>query len=320
MEGKRHLMTNYRILITDGLEEAGKTLLLTESQVDDCTGIAADELLKILNEYDGLIVRSRTKVTAQVMEAAPRLRVIGRAGVGVDTIDLPAAKARSITVVNSPTATTTAVAELTLALMLDLARRTPFADASMKRGEWQKKALKGSELSGKTLGIIGVGNIGSAVAHRASGFGMRVIGFDELLSAETVRANGAEPVSLDGLYAAADYISIHVPLTEQTRGMVDAASFTKMKPGVRIVCTARGGVIEEDALLAALGSGRVAGAGLDVFAEEPPGISALVAHPNVVATPHIGAQTAEAQERAAVDIASEVLNALNGRPLRWKVV
>ena len=190
----------------------------------------------------------------------------------------------------------------------------------MKKGEWQKKALKGSELSGKTLGIIGVGNIGGAVAARAAAFGMSIIGHDAWLSDDRILSNGATPVSLEALYQQADYISLHVPLTDATRGIINAESFSAMKTGVRLVCTARGGVVDEDALLAALESGKVAGAGLDVFAKEPPGDSPLVGHPGVVATPHIGAQTDEAQERAAVDIASEVLNVLFERPLRWKVV
>lgn len=313
-------MNKFRIIITDGLEAAGQELLAAEARVDDRSGIAPEELASILNDYDGLIVRSRTKVTRALLNAAPNLKVVGRAGVGVDNIDLAAAKEQGVTVVNSPTATTTAVAELALALMLDLARRTPAADASMKQGAWEKKALKGNELYGKTLGIIGVGNIGGAVAQRAAAFGMRIIGFDAWLPAEKIRANGAEPVSLEDLYAQADYISLHVPMTDETRGMIGTAAFASMKDGVRLVCTARGGVIAEDALLAALDSGKAAGAGLDVFAQEPPGKTPLVTHPGVVATPHIGAQTEEAQERAAVDIASEILNVLNGRTLRWKVV
>ena len=313
-------MTRHRIIITDGLETAGKDLLAAEAQVADHTGISAEELTLILHDYDALIVRSRTKVNRSLLSAAPNLKVVGRAGVGVDNIDLAAAGDSGVTVVNSPVATTTAVAELALTLMLDLARRTPYADASMKQGAWEKKALKGSELYGKTLGIIGVGNIGGAVAQRASAFGMRIIGFDAWLPADRILENGAEPVSLDELYARSDYISLHVPMTDETRGMINAAAFAAMKPGVRLVCTARGGVVDEDALLAALESGQAAGAGLDVFAQEPPGRTALVSHPGVVATPHIGAQTEEAQERAAVDIATEILNALNGRPLRWKIV
>lgn len=309
-----------KILITDGLEQAGQTILSLAGTVDDRTGIPLADLPAVLPDYDALIVRSRTKVTAALLAAAPTLKVVGRAGVGVDNIDLDAAQARGVTVVNSPTATSIAVAELALALMLDLARRTPYADASMKRGEWAKKELMGAELSGKTLGIVGVGNIGREVARRAAAFGMEILGFDAWLPAERIRENGAEPVSLEELYARSDYLSLHVPLTPETRGLLGAAAIEAMKPGVRLICTARGGVVDEEALLAALEAGRVAGAGLDVFAQEPPGLSPLVAHPGVVATPHIGAQTEEAQVRAAIDIAEEVRRALEGKPLRWRVV
>jgi D-3-phosphoglycerate dehydrogenase len=238
----------------------------------------------------------------------------------VDNIDLEEAAKRGVVVVNSPQATTLAVAEHALGLMLALARMIPRADAAMKAGEWIKKELEGLELSGKTLGIVGVGNIGAAVARRAAALGMAVIGYDPLLAAEAIQQRGAEPVRLEELYARADFISLHLPLTAETRGMLSGPVFEKMKPGVRLVCTARGGLIDEGALLNALETGRVAGAGLDVFAQEPPGVTRLVVHPRVIATPHIAAQTAEAQQRAAVDIAHEVLAALRGEPLRWRVI
>ncbi len=313
-------MPPHNILIADGLEPSGLNILASSgAAVSNREGISPAELQTILGDYDALIVRSRTKVTASLLAAAPRLKVVGRAGVGVDTIDLEAAKTHGVIVVNSPIATTIAVAELTLALMLDLARMTPFADAKMKQGEWAKKQLMGAELFGKTLGIIGVGNIGGAVAQRAAAFGMRVIGYDAWIPPERIRLNGAEPVALEAIYAHSDYISLHVPLTPETRGLIGTDTLAQMKPGVRLVCAARGGVIDEDALLQALESGKVAGAGLDVFGQEPPGRSPLVLHPRVVATPHIGAQTREAQERAAVDIATEILRALNGDDLRWRV-
>jgi len=248
------------------------------------------------------------------------LKVVGRAGVGVDNIDLYAARERGVIVVNTPEATTVSVAEQTLALMLSLARNIPTADASMKAGNWLKNSLNGTELYRKTLGIIGIGRIGNAVAERVGVFRMHVIGYDPLLSAEQIRKNGAVPVTLEGLFAQSDYISLHVPLTDKTQGMIDEAALRKMKPGVRIICAARGGIIDEDALLAALESGQVAGAALDVFAQEPPGLTPLVAHPKVIASPHIGAQTIEAQVRAAEDVAQEVLNALRGEKLRWQVV
>ncbi len=311
----------WKVLITDGLRPEGEVILAREAEVDNRNGIDAETLLQVIGEYHAVIVRSRTKITAAVLEAATNLKVVGRAGVGVDNIDLEAAKARGVTVVNAPQASTQAVAELALGLMFALARRIPEADASMKRGEWRKKQLKGMELHGKTLGVIGMGRIGSRVGQLAKAMGMRVVGYDPLIPAEEIARRGAEPLAeLDALYAQADVITLHVPLTPNTRGMLDAAAFAKMKPGVLMICAARGGVIDEDALYQALEAGHVGGAGLDVFAQEPPGASPLVAHPRVVATPHIGAQTREAQTRVAEDIATEVLAALQGKPLRWRVV
>jgi len=204
--------------------------------------------------------------------------------------------------------------------MLALAREIPRADASMKNGDWLKKQLMGTELHGKTLGILGMGRIGAEVTMRAAIFGMHIIGYDPLIPDDEIRQRGAEPLTLDELYVRSDYISLHLPLTDKTRSMVNKQAIGSMKRGVRIVCAARGGIIDESALLEALESGQVAGAALDVFASEPPGASELVTHPKVIATPHIGAQTAEAQSRASEDIAHEVLAALNGEPLRWKVV
>ncbi|MGC8855284.1 MAG: hydroxyacid dehydrogenase [Anaerolineae bacterium] len=312
-------MPDFNILITDGLDPQGLAVLHSAAKVDDRSGISADDLLKVIANYDALIVRGRTKVTAALLAAAPRLKVVGRAGVGVDNIDLEAAKTHGVTVVNAPTSTTIAVAELTFGLILALAREIPRADAAMKQGQWLKKELEGVELYGKTLGIIGVGRIGMEVAKRAAIFGMHVIAYDPLVPAEEIRQRGAEPVSLQELYAWADFISLHLPLTVQTRDMIATQAFAAMKDGVRIVCAARGGIIDEAALVTALNSGKVAGAALDVFASEPPGATALVTHPKVIATPHIGAQTVESQARAAEDIAHEVLAALRGEPLRWKV-
>jgi len=287
--------------------------------VVDQSGISADDLLKVVGEYDALIVRGRTKVTNAVFEAGKKLKVVGRAGVGVDNIDLEAAKAHHVTVVNSPLATTVAVAELTLSLMLSLVREIPRADASMKSGKWLKKEFEGRELYGKTLGVLGFGRIGSAVAARAKAFEMKILAYDPVVSAEEIRARGGEPVSLDDLLKQSDMITMHMPLTSESKHLLNREAFSKMKDGVYIVCAARGGVIDEDALLEALNSGKVAGAALDVFATEPPGETELVAHPHVIDTPHVGAQTVEAQTRAAHDIAEEVLNALAGKPLRWKV-
>jgi len=309
----------WKILLTDGLEENGQAIMRAAAQVDNRPGITPEELLTIIGDYDALVVRGRTKVTPAVFEAGKKLKVVGRAGVGVDNIDLIAAKASKVTVVNSPIATTLAVAELTFSLMLAVMREVPRADATMKANKWIKKELEGNELYQKTLGVIGFGRIGSAVAVRAAAFGMKIIAYDPLINAEDIQARGGIPVSLDELLAQSDVITMHLPLTANSRGMLSTEAFEKMKPGVRIICAARGGVIDEAALLVALNSGKVASAGLDVFATEPPGLTDLVAHPKVVCTPHIGAQTVEAQARAAEDIGTEVLAALRNEPLRWKV-
>jgi D-3-phosphoglycerate dehydrogenase len=313
-------MPEWKILLTDGLEQNGQTILRAAAQVEDREGIPAEELQAILGEYDALIVRGRTKVTRSLLGSAARLKVVGRSGVGVDNIDLTAAREFGIAVVNAPVSTSLAVAELAVGMLLALARRIPYADRTIKAGVWAKKELSGIELNGKTLGVIGVGNIGAAVAVRAGALGMDVIGYDPLLPAEEIARRGARPVGIDDLYASADFITIHIPLTAGSRGWINAAVLAQMKPGVQIVCTARGGIIDEEALLAALNSGHVAGAALDVFSQEPPGMTDLVSHPNVIATPHIGAQTEEAQARAAVDIACEVLAVLRGESLRWRIV
>ena len=312
-------MSNYKILLTDGLDESGQSILRNSGTVDDKSGISADELLKVIPDYDALIVRGRTKVTASVLEAASNLKVIGRAGVGVDNIDLEAAKKHNVTVVNAPSSTSLAVAELTFGLMLALAREIPKADAAMKQGQWTKKELEGVELNGKTLGVIGYGRIGVELGKRAAAFGMNVIAYDPLISEDDIQSRGAEPVSIQDLYAWSDFISLHLPLNVQTRDLIGPMAFSEMKDGVRIVCAARGGIIDEAALVAALNSGKVAGAALDVFGVEPPGLTEAVSHPKVIATPHIGAQTAEAQSRASEDIAHEVLAGLRGESLRWKV-
>jgi Phosphoglycerate dehydrogenase and related dehydrogenases len=312
-------MSAWKILLTDGLEENGKEILRRSAEVVEKPTITAEELLAEVGEYDALIVRGRTKVTPAVFDAAKKLKVVGRAGVGVDNIDLAAARDHHVTVVNSPMATTVAVAELTLGLMLSAVRDIARADAGLKNGKWLKKELKGVELYNKTLGVIGYGRIGASVGQRAKAFEMTVLGYDPLLPADQIKARGAEPVSLDELLAKADFITMHLPLTADTRGMLNEAAFAKMKKGVYIICAARGGVIDEAALLAALNSGQVAGAALDVYATEPPGQTELVSHPKVVGTPHIGAETVEAQIRAAHDISEEVLAALASQPLRWKV-
>jgi D-3-phosphoglycerate dehydrogenase / 2-oxoglutarate reductase len=312
-------MTDFRIMITDGLEKTGQSILHAAAQVDDKVEISAAGLLAAIGDYDALIVRGRTKVTNAVLEAAKKLRVVGRAGVGVDNIDLESAKKHDVIVVNAPASTTLAVAELTFGLLLAMAREVSRADGGMKKGEWLKKELEGVELNGKTLGIIGYGRIGMEVGKRAAVFGMNVVAYDPFISEDEIKTRGAEPVSIQDLYSWSDFISLHLPLNVQTRDLIGPMAFSEMKDGVRIVCAARGGIIDESALLAALNSGKVAGAALDVFTNEPPGPTELIQHPKVIATPHIGAQTIEAQARAAEDIAHEVLAALRGQPLRWKV-
>ena len=312
-------MPDQKILISDGLDGRGQSILRDFAEVVYHDKLSADELIQIIPEYDALIVRGQTRVTDSVLNAASRLKVIGRAGVGVDNIDLEAAKKHQVTVVNAPTSTTAAVAELAFGLLLAVAREIPRADAGMKQGEWLKKQLEGIELSGKTLGIIGFGRIGMEVGRRAAAFGMNVVIYDPNVSEHELEHGNAEPVSLQELFAWSDFISLHLPLNVQTRDLLGPMAFSQMKDGVRIVSTARGGIIDESALLAALNSGKVAGAALDVFEKEPPGLTDLVSHPRVIATPHIGAQTLEAQSRAAEDIAGEVLAALRGEPLRWKV-
>ena len=312
-------MPNYKILISDGLDRRGQSILRSSAEVDSHDKLSAEDLIRIIPDYDALIVRGQTRVTPAVLDAASNLKVVGRAGVGVDNIDLDSAKKHNVTVVNAPTSTTVAVAELAFGLLLALARNLPRADVTMKQGQWVKKEFEGVELNGKTLGIIGFGRIGMEVARRAAAFGMSVIIYDPNVSEHELEHGNAEPVSLQDLFAWSDFISLHLPLNVQTRDLLGPMAFSQMKDSVRIISTARGGIIDEEALLNALKSGKVAGAALDVFEKEPPGLTELVAHPRVIATPHIGAQTAEAQSRAAEDIAHEVLAALKGKSLRWKV-
>lgn len=312
-------MTDTKILISDGLDGRGQSILRASTNVDYRDSTSAEDLIKVIGEYDALVIRGQTRVTAAVLDAASRLKVIGRAGVGVDNIDLESAKKHNVTVVNAPTSTTVAVAELAFGLLLASARELPRADATMKQGQWVKREFEGVELNGKTLGIIGFGRIGMEVGRRAAAFGMNVIIYDPNVSEHELEHGNAEPVSLQDLFAWSDFISLHLPLNVQTRDLLGPMAFSQMKDGVHIVSTARGGIIDEAALLNALNSGKVAGAALDVFEKEPPGLTDLVSHPRVIATPHIGAQTAEAQSRAAEDIANEVLSALRGEALRWKV-
>jgi D-3-phosphoglycerate dehydrogenase len=302
----------YRILIADSLDPSGLALL-KESGADVHLLSAEDKprIQEILPDFDALVVRSATTVTAELLRAGKRLKVVGRAGIGVDNVDVAAATDLGILVVNAPTANLMSATEHTFALLLSLARRVPYADASTKAGNWDRKIL-GVELQGKTLGIIGFGRIGQRVAARARGFDMNVVAYDPFLDAAAARKLEVELLSLEDLLGRADAITLHTPLTEQTRNLLDAKRLALMKKGALLVNCARGGVVDEAALLAALESGHLGGAALDVFAEEPPKDLTLVRHPKVVATPHLGAQTREAQERISTETAEMVLAALQG--------
>ena len=313
-------MPAWKIIITDGLHESGLQILSKYALVDNSQDISAAQLKETIADYDAMVVRGQTQVTAEIFSAASSLKVVGRAGVGVDNIDLAAANQHRVTVVNSPLATSQAVAEHVIGLVFALARSIPAADASLKSGLWHKRQFLGVEIKDKILGIIGMGNIGSRVASLAKALGMQVIGYDPLIPEDEIARREAQPVNFLDLLSQSDFISIHVPLGADTRGLINGESFGAMKRGMRLICAARGGIVDETALLSALESGQVASAGLDVFAKEPPGMSALVSHPRVIATPHIGAQTSEAQARASVDIAQEVMAALKGEPLRWQIV
>ncbi len=301
-----------RILIADPLDPSGLALFQQAGvEIHQLTAEERPRLHEIVADFDALVVRSSTQATADLLKAGKRLKVVGRAGIGVDNVDVAAATDLGILVVNAPTANLMSATEHTFALLLSLARRVPEADASMKAGEWNRK-LTGTELQGKTLGIIGFGRIGQRVADRARGFEMKILAYDPFLDAAAARRLEVELLSLDDLLARADMVTLHVPFTEQTKNLLDGERLGKMKKGALLVNCARGGVVDEGALLAALESGHLGGAALDVFAEEPPKDLALVRHKKVVATPHLGAQTREAQERISIETAEMVLAALSG--------
>lgn len=298
-----------RVLVSDNVPEAG-VLVLREAgvEVDVNVGLAPDELLAVIGNYDGLVVRSATKVTADVIAAAPNLKVVGRAGVGVDNIDLDAATKAGVVVMNTPGGSAIAVAEHAMALLLGLLRRIPRAVTSMKDGRWEKKTLKGRQLYGKTLGVIGVGNIGSVLVKRALAFGMSAVAYDPFISEEAAAKLGAELVSLDALFERADVISLHVPLTDRTHHIINREALAKMKPGTVLVNCARGGVVHEGDLAEALREGQIAGAALDVFEQEPPNPeNPLLALDNFICSPHLGASTLEAQEAVACMLANQIV-------------
>jgi D-3-phosphoglycerate dehydrogenase len=297
-----------RVLVSDKCSPDGVAILEAAKdavQLDVKTGMTADELKGVIGKYDAIIIRSATKLTKDVLEKATKLKAVARAGVGVDNVDLKYAKERGIAVMNTPGGSTSAVAELALGMMLALARRLCYADATMKAGKWEKKTLEGAQLNGKTLGIVGLGRIGRKLGDYARALGMKTVGYDPLV---TGAVEGVTKVSLDELYAQSDYISLHIPLTPETKHIIGEASIAKMKKGVRIINCARGGVIDEAALGRALDSGHVAGAGLDVFEAEPPAAENVGRHPGVVATPHIGAATAEAQASVSSEAAEIIVH------------
>jgi D-3-phosphoglycerate dehydrogenase / 2-oxoglutarate reductase len=308
-----------RVLVADPIAQDGIDVLVRRAEVDVHTGLAPESLIDLIPAYDALVVRSETRVTAEVIETGRRLQVIGRAGVGVDNIDIAAATRRGIVVVNAPTGNTISAAEHTIGLMLALARHIPQADASMRAGEWQRAKFVGVELRGKTLGVIGLGQVGGEVARRARGLEMHVIGVDPFVPEERARALGVELVEFDDLLARADVIAVHTTLTQGTRGLIGADEIARMKPSVRLINTARGGIIEEAALIEAVRSGRIAGAAVDVFTEEPLKDFAIAQVPGIIVTPHLGASTAEAQERVAVDVAEQILCVLGGEPAAYAV-
>ena len=296
-----------KIVIAEKISPAALKIFRDEADFELVTAEQIQgDLISAVRDCDALVVRSAVNVNAAVIDAAQRLRVIGRAGVGVDNIDTDAATRKGVVVMNTPGANAIAVAEHTLGLMLSLARFIPRADQSTRAGKWEKKSLQGTELRGKTLGIVGLGRVGVEVARRAKAFGMRVVAYDPFVSQQLAHELEIELLALHPLYAASDYISLHVGLTPQTVGMINASALAKMKTGVRIVNCARGELIEDSALLEALGSGQVAGAALDVFSKEPPKDNALLNAPNVIATPHIAGSTNEAQELVGVQIALQV--------------
>jgi D-3-phosphoglycerate dehydrogenase len=302
-----------RVLITEALAESGINLLRNDFEVDVTLGLSPEELLETIGDYDGLIIRSATQVTAEVIDKAQNLKAVGRAGIGVDNIDVEAATKRGILVANAPESNTIAAGEHTLGLMLAAARRIPAADNSLRDGEWKRSAFKGVEVAEKTLGLVGFGHVGTIVARGALGMRMRVLAYDPYVSEDRMRSLNVERAeSVDEVLERSDFISLHVPRTSQTTGMIDAEALEKMKPSAYLINVARGGIVDETALYNALKEKTIAGAALDVFREEPITDSPLFSLPNAVVTPHLGASTVEAQDRAGITAAEQVAAALRG--------
>lgn len=303
-----------KILVSESLEQSLIDILIGEGfEVDNRPGIEADELSRIVGAYDALVVRSATKVTADVINAATKLKIIGRAGTGVDNIDVPAATRRGILVMNTPGGNTISAAEHTVSMLLSLARNIPQAHMSLAGGEWERKKFTGTEVFEKTLGVIGLGKIGREVALRCQGLGMKIVGYDPVLGSDVAAKLNIDLVGLEELYRRSDFITVHTPLTNETKHLLNDDTLARCKRGVRVVNCARGGIIDEAALMRALDAGQVAGAALDVFEQEPPKGNLLLKHPRVVVTPHLGASTEEAQEKVAFQIAHQIADALKGR-------
>ncbi len=301
-----------KVLVSDNLAESGIDRLrdIPELDVEVNTSLTPEELVRVIKEYDALVIRSATKVTASVIEAADNLKVVARAGIGLDNVDIEAASKRGIVVMNTPEGNMITTAEHTIAMLLSMSRNIPRATASLKAGKWEKKRFRGKEVFNKVLGVIGVGRIGRIVADRAKGLKMQVIGFDPYISPDAIRKLDIDAVTFDELLAKADYITVHTPKTNETASLLDAEAFRKMKDGVFILNCARGGIVDEQALYDAIQSGKVAGAALDVFVKEPPTDNPLLTLEQIVATPHLGASTDEAQENVAIAVADQVIDYL----------
>ncbi|MBN1690520.1 MAG: phosphoglycerate dehydrogenase [Dehalococcoidia bacterium] len=308
-----------KVLVADPLAPEGMESLKAKTEVDVKLGLKPDELISIIGGYDALIVRSETQVTADVIAAGKKLQIIARAGVGLDNVDITAATEQGIMVVNAPTGNTVAAAEHTLALMMALARNVPQACSQLKAGQWNRKEFVGVELRNKTIGIIGLGNVGSGVAARAAGFEMRLVGYDPFASEEYAASLGVSLMPLEQLYKESDFITLHLPLTPQTKGMIGTREFELMKKGVRIVNCARGGLINDEALIKAIEEGKVAGAAIDVFPVEPTTEGPLFKNDKIIVTPHLGASTKEAQTNVCIDVVEQIIDVLNGKPARYAV-
>ncbi len=308
-----------KILVADPVAKEGIEVLQSQAEVDVKLGLKPDELKKIIGDYEALVVRSETKATADIIQAGKKLQVIARAGVGLDNIDVEAATRQGVVVVNAPTGNTIAAAEHTVAMMLALARHIPQANAKLKSGAWKRSDYMGTELRGKTLGIIGLGNVGSEVARRAQAFNMRLVGYDPFVSSDYARNLAVELVTLEQLIKTSDFITLHLPLTAQTKMLLGAKELSKMKPTARIINCARGGLVDEEALVKAVDAGKVAGAAVDVFIKEPVTDSVLFQSDKIIVTPHLGASTTEAQTSVALEVAEQVLAVLKGQPAKYAV-